>query len=127
MTENEISYVVRQVLLGVHQEYGPGLFESIYEKVMMVRLRDAGLKVQNQVPVYLDEDRLRDTIAFRIDILVEGKVIVELKAVEELAKVHFVQVRSYLMLTGLKLGLLINFNTDRILYKPGFNRIPNGL
>ncbi|MEL7160415.1 MAG: GxxExxY protein [Bacteroidota bacterium] len=127
MTENDISYVLRGLLLAVHQEYGPGLYESIYEKVLLARIRQAGLKAENQVPIYLDEEGLRETVAFRIDILVEDKVIIEIKAVEELHRVHFVQVKSYLRLTGLKLGLLINFNTDRILQKPGFNRIANNL
>jgi len=127
MTENEISYAVRGILLEIHQKYGPGLFESIYEKVLMVRLKQAGLKAQSQVAIYLNEPGLEDTVAFRIDILVENKVILELKCVEVLNKIHFTQIKSYLRLTGLKLGLLINFNSERILEKPGFNRIVNGL
>ncbi|SER24484.1 GxxExxY protein [Neolewinella agarilytica] len=127
MTENEITYIVRKVLLDVHRQYGPGLYESVYEKILMVRLKQAGLSPQNQVPVYIDEDGLRDTVAFKIDILINEKVVLELKAIKQLTTIDFKQITTQLVLSGYKLGLLINFRCERILYPPGFNRIVNKL
>ncbi len=127
MTENEISQAIRNTILPIHREYGPGLFESVYQKVLAVRLRAQGLKVCEEVPIYLPEPELKNTLAFRIDLLVEDKVIIELKSVETLKRLHFMQLATYVKLTGVKLGLLLNFNSERILFAPGFNRIVNGL
>ena len=126
MSENEISYRLRAILLSVHQDYGPGLLENIYEKILCQRIQEAGLDVVRQVPLYINEPGLEHIIAARLDLLVEGKVIVELKAVEEIHSVHRQQLYTYLKLTNLRLGLLVNFNVSRILHQ-GITRIVNNL
>ncbi len=114
MTENDISYIVRGAIFKVYNELGPGLFESVYESALVYQLRKQGLdvKAQVEVPVFYDNQRL--DIGFRIDILVEDTVIIEIKSVEELSKVHHKQVLTYLRVTGLQLALLVNFNSDDI-------------
>ena len=114
MEENEISYAIRGAIFKVYNELGPGLFESVYEAALLYQLHKDGLEVNSQVsiPVVYDEQQL--DVGFRIDILVENKVIIEIKSVEELSKVHHKQILTYLKLTKLKLGLLVNFNTDDI-------------
>lgn len=114
MEENEISYAIRGAIFKVYNELGPGLFESAYEAALLYQLHKDGLEVNSQVsiPVVYDEQEL--DVGFRLDILVEDKVIIEIKSVEELSKVHHKQILTYLKLTKLKLGLLVNFNTDDI-------------
>jgi GxxExxY protein len=114
MTENEVSYKIRNAIFKVYNELGPGLFESVYETALIYQLRKDGLKAipQVEVPVYYDEQKLE--IGFRIDILVEDLVIIEIKSVEEISKVHHKQLLTYLKLTEIRLGLLVNFNTDNI-------------
>jgi GxxExxY protein len=114
MTENEISYKIRGSIFKVYNELGAGLFESVYEKALVYQLKKDGLEVKSQVsiPVYYDEQLL--DIGFILDILVEDKVIIELKSVEEFSKVHHKQIQNYLKLTNLRLGILVNFNTDTI-------------
>lgn len=125
MNENEIAKILFESALEVHRELGPGLFESVYEEILFYELTQRGLYVERQkaVPVYYKEVKME--VGFRIDLLVEETVIVEIKSVEELARVHFKQVLTYLKLTRSKLGLLINFNED--LLKDGFRRVVNGL
>jgi GxxExxY protein len=125
MTENDISYIIRGAIFKVYNELGPGLFESVYESALVYQLRKEGLdvKAQVEVPVFYDNQRL--DIGFRIDILVEDTVIIEIKSVEELTKVHHKQVLTYLRVTGLQLALLVNFNSDDIL-KSIFRKV-NGL
>lgn len=125
MNENEIAKILFESALEVHRELGPGLFESVYEEILFYELTQRGLYVERQkaVPVYYKEVKM--DVGFRIDLLVEETVIVEIKSVEELARVHFKQVLTYLKLTKSKLGLLINFNED--LLKDGFRRVVNGL
>lgn len=114
MTENDVSYKIRNAIFKVYNELGPGLFESVYESALIYQLRKDGLKAiaQVEVPVYYDEQKL--VIGFRIDILVEDLVIIEIKSVEEISKVHHKQLLTYLKLTEIRLGLLVNFNTDNI-------------
>ena len=114
MTENEISYAIRGAIFKVYNELGPGLFESVYEAALLYQLKKDGLNVKSQVaiPVIYDDQQL--DVGFRLDILVEDKVIIEIKSVEELAKVHHKQILTYLKLTDLKLGILVNFNSDNI-------------
>ncbi len=114
MTENEISYATRGAIFKVYNELGAGLFESVYETALMYQLQKDGLNVKSQVPVPVYYDGIKLDIGFRLDILVEDKVIIEIKSVEELAKVHHKQILTYLKLTKLKLGLLVNFNSDEI-------------
>ncbi len=115
MTENEISYKIRGAIFKVYNELGSGLFENVYEKALVYQLKKDGLEVKSQVsiPVYYDDELL--DIGFILDVLVEDKVIIEIKSVEELSKVHHKQILNYLRLTNLRLGILVNFNTDDIL------------
>jgi GxxExxY protein len=114
MTENDISYAIRGCIFGVYNELGPGLLESVYEAALAHELREAGLNVKTQfaLPVVYKNTQLE--LGFRIDLLVEDKVIIELKSIEAIADVHHKQVLTYLKLTGLKLGILVNFNCDDI-------------
>ncbi len=125
MTENEISKIVVDIAYKVHTKIGPGLLESVYEEIMFCEIKNYGLKVERQkaIPVFWKEKKLE--IGFRADLIVENKVIIELKSVEEIAPVHYKQVLTYLKLTDLKLGLLINFN--EYLIKDGIKRIVNNL
>lgn len=114
MTENQISYKIRGAIFKVYNELGAGLFESVYEAALIYQLQKDVLKVKSQVsiPVYYDNNKL--DVGFILDVLVEDKVIIEIKSVEELAKVHHKQILNYLKITELKLGILVNFNTDDI-------------
>lgn len=114
MTENEISYKIRGAIFNVYKHFGPGLLESVYEAALQADLKKEGLKVRREVPVpvYYAEEKLE--VGFRLDLLVEEKVIVEVKSVENLAEVHHKQVITYLKLTNLKLAILVNFNVDNI-------------
>ncbi|MBN2766951.1 MAG: GxxExxY protein [Paludibacter sp.] len=125
MTENEISKIVVDIAYKVHTKIGPGLLESVYEEIMFCEIKNYGLTVERQkaIPVIWKEKQLE--IGFRADLIVESKVIIELKSVEEIAPVHYKQVLTYLKLTDLKLGLLINFN--EYLIKDGIKRIVNNL
>jgi GxxExxY protein len=125
MHENEIAAIILQTSLDIHRELGPGLLERAYEIVLLHELRDRGLVVYQQHPVPLHYHDLRIPGAFRADLLVEDKVLVEIKSVERLAPVHYAQTLTYLRLTELKLGLLINFHEKWL--KDGFHRLVNGL
>ncbi|HEY9364618.1 MAG TPA: GxxExxY protein [Chitinophagaceae bacterium] len=114
MTENDISYKIRGAIFKVSNALGPGLLESAYEVILMHELKKEGLEVKSQVPLPLFYDEIKMDIGYRIDILVENKVIIEIKSVENLAEVHHKQVLTYLKLSGLKLGLLANFNCVEI-------------
>ena len=114
MTENEISYLIRGSIFKVYNNLGPGLLESVYEAALMCELKKTGLYPKSQVPlpVIYEEEKLE--IGFRIDILVNDLVIIEIKSTEQLAEVHHKQVITYLKLSGKKLGILVNFNTEDI-------------
>jgi GxxExxY protein len=124
MTENEIGKIVVDCAVRLHQELGPGLLESVYEVVLAHELAQRGLKVERQVPVPIEYHGIRFDQGFRADMIVEGLVILELKCVESTSKAHKKQVLSYLRLTGLKLGFLLNFGES--LMKDGISRIANG-
>ncbi|MBC7438650.1 MAG: GxxExxY protein [Flavobacterium sp.] len=115
MTENDISYKIRDAIFKVYNELGPGLSESVYEAALNYQLKKDGFEVKTQVPVSVIYDNQDLNVGFRIDILVENKVIIEIKSVEELSKVHHKQILTYLKLTKLKLGILVNFNCNNIL------------
>ena len=123
MEDEELTYQIRGCIFNVYNKLGPGLFESVYEAALCYELDKVGLafKRQLELPVHY-EDIILD-VAFRIDILVENKVIIEIKSVEELSKVHYKQIITYLQLTSIPLGLLVNFNTDSI--KENIKRIVN--
>ena len=115
MHENEISYVIRGCIVDVYKLLGPGLFESTYETALIHELETRGMNVKSQVALPLVYKDIKMEAGYRIDILVNNKVIVEVKSVEHLAEVHHKQIVTYLKLSGLRLGLLVNFNTDDIL------------
>ena len=125
MTENELSYKIIGAAIELHKNIGAGLLESAYEAALAYDLRELGLDVKQQVPMPFTYKEVKQDIGYRIDLLVENKVIIEIKSVEKLAPVHFAQTLTYLKLSGLKLGLLINFNTKTV--KEGIHRIVNNL
>ena len=125
MTENEISKIIVDKCYQIHVELGPGLLESVYEEILYFELKQEGLKVERQKGLPVTYKDLEMNVGFRADIIVEDKVIIELKSVEVLAPVHPKQLLTYLKITNLKLGLLINFNESLI--KNGITRIVNNL
>jgi GxxExxY protein len=125
MTENEIAKVVVDAAYKVHTTLGPGLLESVYEIVLAHELKRRGLAVARQVPIPIQYDSILFDEGFRADIIVEEKVIVELKSVEHVAPVHKKQLLTHLRLADKRLGLLINFGEELI--KTGITRIVNGL
>lgn len=125
MTENEIAKIIVDACYVIHTKLGPGLLESVYEMVLERELTERGLRAQRQVPVPVQWNDLLFDEGFRIDLLVEDKVIVELKSVEKIAPVHAKQLLTYLRLADKRLGLLVNFGAALI--KDGINRIVNGL
>ena len=124
MHENNISSIILGCAIEVHKQLGPGLLESAYEACLVYELKNKGLKVAQQqaLPVVYKDIKLE--AGYRIDILVEETVIIEIKSTDALADIHFAQVLTYLKLKELKLGLLINFNT--VLLKDGVKRVMNG-
>ncbi|MGQ0587598.1 MAG: GxxExxY protein [Gammaproteobacteria bacterium] len=124
MDENEISREVVDAALKVHKALGPGLLESVYEAVLAHELGTRGLEVTRQAPIGIRYEGMAFEDAFRADLVVNSKVVVEVKSVERLAAVHGKQVLTYLRLGGFKLGLLVNFGTAYI--KDGIERIING-
>ena len=125
MTENEIGKLVVDSAVTVHRELGPGLLETVYEVILAHELRQRGLRVERQVPISIESRGIIFDEAFRADIVVEGKVILELKSVEQVTRVHQKQLLTYLRLTGYKLGFLLNFG--EALMKKGITRTVNGL
>ncbi|MBP1675767.1 MAG: GxxExxY protein [Bacteroidetes bacterium] len=125
MTENELSKFIVNIAFQIHNKLGPGLLESVYEEIMFHELINLGFKVERQkaIPVIWNDKKLE--IGFRADLIVENKIIIELKSVEELAPIHYKQLLTYLKLTNIKLGLLINFNENLI--KDGIKRVVNNL
>lgn len=125
MTENEIAAIVVDACYQIHTRLGPGLLESVYTRIREYELMKRGLKVRREVPIAFHYDDLEFDEGFRADLIVEEVVILELKSVETTAPVHRKQLLTYLKLTGLKLGLLINFGAPLI--KQGITRLVSGL
>lgn len=125
MTENDISRIIVDVCYQIHVELGPGLLESVYEEILFQELKNEGLIVERQKPLPVIWRGKALDLSYRTDLIVEHKVIVEIKSVQEIHPVHPKQLLTYLKLSGLKLGLLINFNSPLI--KTGITRIVNGL
>lgn len=113
--ENDISYSIRGAIFKVYNHLGPGLLESVYETALAYELSCEGLEVKRQVVCPVIYETIRIDAAFRLDLLVENRVIVEIKSVEALQDVHHKQLLTYLRLTQLRLGILVNFNTDEII------------
>jgi len=125
MTENEIAKVIVDAAVKVHRALGPGLFESVYEIALAYELGTRGLQVERQKPIVIFYEGIRFDEGFRADLVVAGLVIVEIKSLEHLVNVHRKQLLTYLRLTNLRLGLLLNFGAP--LMKDGIERIVNGL
>jgi len=125
MTENEISKIIFDCALKVHKSLGPGLLESAYEECLFYELKKTGLKIVKQKPLPLIYEEVKLEIGYRVDIIVENKVIVEIKSVDALNDIHLAQVLTYLKLSNCKLGMLINFNVTLI--KNGIKRVVNNL
>ena len=124
MTENELSKIVFNTGMKVHKVLGPGLLESAYEECFYYELQKCGLFVEKQKGIPLIYEDVKLDIGYRIDLLVEKKLVIEIKAVELLNDIHLAQILTYLKLSNCKLGLLINFNT--ILFKNGVRRVIYG-
>lgn len=125
MHENEISAIIIDAGLKVHRALGPGLYEAVYEKCLEYELKERGLVVERQKFLKINYGNLVVDNAFKVDLLVENKVVVELKALDEINNFHSAQLLNYLKLGNYKLGLLLNFNSG--LFKNGIKRIVNGL
>lgn len=125
MTENEISKIVVDSCYHIHKELGPGLFESVYEECLFYLLVKNDVKVERQMEIPVIFRDVKMEIGFKADLVIERKVIIELKSIETVLPVHQKQLLTYLRLTGMKLGLLINFN--EALIKDGIQRIVNNL
>ena len=125
MNENDIGKEVVDSAIAVHRALGPGLLETVYEVVLLHELRERGLKAKRQIPIAIKYGNIHFDEGFRADIIVENKVILELKAIEKISNVHKKQVLTYLKLTGMRLGYLLNFG--EAIMKNGITRIVNGL
>lgn len=123
--ENKISGGIVDTCYQIHSRLGPGLLESVYEEILTYELRECGFNIKRQKDIPVKWKEIEMSLGFRADLIVEDKVLIELKSVEALAPVHYKQLLTYLKLTDLKLGLLINFNEKLI--KDGINRVVNNL
>ncbi len=125
MDINDLTYKIRGAIFQVHNALGPGLFESVYEAALAYELVQQGLQIRTQVGIPVSYKDVQLEIGFRLDILVEDSVIVEIKSVDKLADVHKKQLLTYLKLTNTKIGLLVNFNTASLFDKENLIRIIN--
>ncbi len=124
MTENEVAKIAFEAGLKVHRALGPGLLESAYKECLCYELCKLGLKVEKEKTLPLIYEEIKLEAGYRIDLLVENKLVLEIKSVDALHDIHMAQTLTYLKLSGCKLGLLINFNS--LLFKDGVRRIING-
>jgi len=125
MTINEITYLINGAIFEVNRILGPGFLEKVYEKALLIELCDRGLKVENQVPIEV-KYKGKNVGEYIADLLVENKVIVELKTVEKLTKLHEAQLLNYLKATGIKVGLLVNFQNEKAEIKRMVLNLPEG-
>jgi GxxExxY protein len=125
MSENEISKLVFESGLKIHRKLGVGLYEMVYEECLVYELKKQGIKVEKQKNISIEYEELVIEKAFRLDLLIEDKVIVEIKAVPEINSYHTYQLLNYLRITGCKLVLVLNFHS--VLFKDGVKRIANNL
>jgi GxxExxY protein len=125
MTENELATAALDTCFKIHRQYGPGLFESVYEELFCHEWSKTGILFKRQHPVPLIHETIKLDCGFRADVILADKIILEFKSIETLAAVHFKQLLTYLKLTDLKLGLLINFNV--VFLRDGINRVANKL
>ena len=125
MEINEISELIIKASIKIHNKLGPGLLESVYQRILTYELRKAGLQIETEVPIPVNWEGHTIDDSFRADLIINKQILVELKSVEQILPVHHKQVFTYLKLTNLHLGLLINFNTP--LLKDGLHRIVRNL
>lgn len=125
MAENELSRIVFELGMKIHRKLGAGLFESVYEECLFYELKKAGLKVEKQKTLPIVYEELKIENAFRLDLIVEDKLILEIKTVEFISEVYKAQLLTYLKMTNCKLGLILNFRTA--VFKDGVKRVVNGL
>lgn len=125
MHENDLSYIIRGCIFKVYNAIGPGLLESAYEMALAYELRKSGLEVETQIGLPFQYESIQLDLGYRLDILVNKKVIIEIKSVESLTNVHFKQLTTYLKLADKRLGILVNFNTSKI--DSSIKRIVNNL
>jgi GxxExxY protein len=125
MEHNDITYLIRGAIYEVHNELGPGLLESVYEAALLMELNERGLNVKSQVGLPVHYKGYKLELGFRLDILVENNVIIEIKSVEFLHDVHKKQLLTYLKLSQKKLGILVNFNVAKLVDKENLIRIIN--
>lgn len=125
MTENELAKIVVDICLKIHRILGPGLLESVYEEALCYELAKEGLQFKRQQGISFMYEEIKMDLGFRSDVIVENKIMVELKSVETLAPVHYKILLTYLRLTNIKLGLMVNFNVELI--KDGIKRVVNNL
>lgn len=125
MNENDLSYIIRGAIFKVYNALGPGLLESAYESALVYELKKEGLTVSHQLGLPFQYESIKLDVGYRIDILVNNKVIIEVKSVENLMDVHYKQLLTYLKLSDKKLGLLVNFNTSKI--DENIKRVVNNL
>ena len=125
MTENELAKIAVDICFKIHNQYGPGLFESVYEEIFYYEWNKTGMDIRRQQGIRVIHEGVDMGIGFVPDIIAGNKLILEFKSVETLAEVHYKQLLTYLRLTDLKLGLLVNFNVPLI--KNGIHRIVNNL
>lgn len=125
MTENELSKIIIGIAMEVHTTLGPGLLENVYKECLYYKIKQYGFKVEEEKAIPITFEEVKFEIGYRIDLLVEDKLVLELKSVEEISNLHIAQTLTYLKLGNYKLGLLLNFNS--ILLKNGIKRIVNNL
>ena len=125
MTENEIAEIILDEAFKIHKNLGPGLLETVYEIILAHELTKRGLETKRQVPIPIEYNNLKFQEGFRADLIVKDKIIIELKSVENIQRVHKKQLLTYLRLANKKLGLLINFGSA--LLKDGISRVANDL
>ena len=125
MTENELAKIVVDLCLKIHRLLGPGLLESVYEEALAYELKKLGIPFERQIGIPALYEDIKMDLGFRADLVIDDKIIVELKSIENILPVHKKQVLTYVKLTKMKLGLLVNFNVELI--KDGIIRIANGL
>lgn len=125
MHENELAKIAVDVAYQIHRKLGPGLFESVYHAILVYELAKRGLKVESKAPVPVVWEDVKLDVGFEADIIVEDKLVLELKSLEQVAKIHRKQLLTYLRLTNCKLGLLINFGAELI--RDGISRVANGM
>ena len=125
MNENELATLALDICFTIHRQYGPGLFESVYEEIFCHEWLKTEISFKRQCAVPLVHEEIKLELGFRADVILDNKVLLEFKSIEAIGDIHFKQVLTYLKLTNLKLALLVNFNV--VLLKDGINRVANKL